>query len=69
MAHQASNFTANPWLCLLTPVLTVRRQNIMERLLPDLSLPDSPFVAVDATTLNKLDGLLLSMKQTYIKFS
>jgi len=36
MAYPASNFTANPWSCLLTPVLTVRRQNLLDRLLPDL---------------------------------
>ena len=36
MTHPASNFIANPCLCLLTLVLTERRQNFLDRLLPDL---------------------------------
>ena len=30
---------------------------------------DRALMAVDATTLNKLDGLLISMQQTFIKYT
>jgi len=36
MDHPASNFAANPGLCLLTLVLIIRRQNLLGRLLPNL---------------------------------
>ena len=46
----------------------LERQGMLERDMEQsyLALYDGPFMAVDATTLSKLDGLLLSMQQTCI---